>query len=67
VDASRKGLGLDFRGPKLLQATVGNAIVALPTLLSRNPLASPLAQATLHVTAVVHNLQSDLFLPPHES
>jgi hypothetical protein len=55
----------DFRGPKLLQANVGNAIAALPTLLSRNPLASPMAHATLHVTAVVHNPQSHLFLPPH--
>ena len=45
----------DFRGPKLLQANVGNASTALPTLLSRNPLASPLAHAILHVTAVVHN------------
>lgn len=55
----------DFRGPKLLQANVGNAIAAFPTLLSRNPLASPLAHAILHVTAVVHNPQSRLFLPPH--
>jgi hypothetical protein len=55
----------EFRGPKLIQANVGNAIAALPTLLSRNPLASPLAHAILHVTAVVHNPHSDLFLPPH--
>jgi hypothetical protein len=56
----------DFRGPKLLQANIGNAIATVPTLLSRNPLASPLAHAILHVTAVMHNPQSDLFLPPHE-
>jgi hypothetical protein len=56
----------DFRGPKLLQANIGNAIATLPTLLSRNPLASSLAHVILHVTAVIHAPQSDLFLPPHE-
>jgi hypothetical protein len=56
----------DFRGPKLLQASIGNAIATVPTLLSRNPLASPLAHVILHVTAVIHNPQSELFLPPHE-
>lgn len=55
----------DFRGPKLAQANLGNAIASLPTLLSLNPLASPITHAILHVAAVVHNPQSDLFLPPH--
>jgi hypothetical protein len=56
----------DFRGPKLAQANLGNAIATLPTLLAANPVASPLAHAILHVAAVVHDPQSDLFLPPHE-
>ena len=55
----------DFRGAKLGQANLGNAIATLPTLLSRNPLASPLAHVMLHLAAVAHNPQSDLFLPPH--
>lgn len=55
----------DSRGPKLAQANLGNAIASLPTLLSLNPVASPIAHAILHVTAVTHNPQSDLFLPPH--
>jgi hypothetical protein len=55
----------DFRGPKLAQATLGNAIATLPTLLAATPVASPLAHAILHVVAVVHDPQSDLFLPPH--
>jgi len=57
----------DFRGPKLAQANLGNAIASLPTLLARNPVASPVAHGILHITAVVHNPQSELFLPPHES
>jgi len=56
----------DFRGPKVAQANLGNAIATLPTLLAANPVASPLAHAILHVAAVVHDPQSDLFLPPHE-
>jgi hypothetical protein len=56
----------DFRGLKLLRASIGNAIATVPTLLSGNPVASPLAHILLHVTAVIHNPQSDLFLPPHE-
>lgn len=56
----------DFRGPKLAQANLGNAIASLPTLLSLNPLASPIAHALLHIAAVTHNPQSDLFLPPHD-
>lgn len=55
----------DFRGPKLVQAIIGNAIATLPTLLSANPMASPLAHAILHIAALAHNPQSDLFLPPH--
>jgi hypothetical protein len=55
----------DFQGPKLAQANLGNAIATLPTLLSGNPLASPLAHALLHIAAVVHDPQSELFLPPH--
>jgi hypothetical protein len=37
----------------------------MPTLLSLNPLASPIAHAMLHVAAVTHDPRSDLFLPPH--
>ena len=55
----------DFRGPKLAQANLGNVIASLPTLLSGNPIASPIAHAILHIAAVAHNPQSDLFLPPH--
>jgi hypothetical protein len=55
----------DFRGAKLAQANLGNAIATLPTLLARNPVASPLAHAILHIAAVAHDPRSELFLPPH--
>jgi hypothetical protein len=56
----------DFRGPTLAQAILGNAIATLPTALAANPVGSPLAHVMLHIAAVVHDPQSDLFLPPHE-
>lgn len=55
----------DFRGAKLTQANLGNAIATVPTLLARNPVASPLAHAILHVATVAHDARSELFLPPH--
>ena len=55
----------DFRGTKLVQANIGNAIATLPTLIARNPAASVLAHVILHVAAVAHNPGSELFLPPH--
>ncbi len=56
----------DFRGPKLAQANLGNAIATLPTVLAANHVGSPLAHAILHVAVIIYDPQSDLFLPPHE-
>lgn len=38
-----------------------------PTLVTAKPIASPLGQVFLHVTAVVHSPETDLFLPPHRA
>jgi hypothetical protein len=56
----------DFRGSKLRKPVAGDAIWSLPTLLTLSPLGAPIAHAGLHVTAVVHDYETDLFLPPHE-
>ena len=42
-----------------------NAAWSLPTVLSANPIASPIAHAGMHVTAVVESYETDVFLPPH--
>lgn len=55
----------DFRSEKILQPNIGSTIGAVPTLVSANPLASPLAHVVLHATAVLHAPGSDLYLPPH--
>jgi hypothetical protein len=55
----------DFRTSRIVQPNIGSTIGAVPTLLTANPVASPLSHVFLHVTAVIHSPETDLFLPPH--
>lgn len=55
----------DFRSEQIVQPNIGSTIGAVPTILSGNPAASMLSHLFLHVTAVVHSPETDLFLPPH--
>jgi len=55
----------DFRGEKLRSPVAGDAIWSAPTLLTASPLGAPIAHVGLHVAAVVHSYDTDLFLPPH--
>ena len=55
----------DFRSNKVIQANIGNTIISVPTLVSANPIGSPIAHAALHISAVIHSPQTELFLPPH--
>lgn len=55
----------DFRSGKILQPNIGSAIGSLATLASANPVGSPIAHVFLHVTAVIHSPDTDLYLPPH--
>jgi hypothetical protein len=55
----------DFRGSKLRKPVAGDVIWSAPTLLTLNPIGAPLAHAALHVTAVAHSYDTDIFLPPH--
>ena len=55
----------DFRSGKVLQPNIGAAIGAVPTVLSANPVASPISHVALHVAAVLHVPDTDLYLPPH--
>jgi hypothetical protein len=56
----------EFRDGDVAKPLSGNAAWSLPTVLSANPIASPIAHAGLHVTAVVESYETDVFLPPHE-
>jgi hypothetical protein len=55
----------DFRSEKLAKPLAGDLVWSVPTLATLNPIGSPLAHVGLHVGAVVHNPQTELFLPPH--
>lgn len=57
----------DFRSRKILQPNVGATISAVPTLVSANPVASPVSHVVLHVTAVLHVPDTELYLPPHRT
>jgi xanthine/uracil permease len=55
----------DFRGSKLQKPVTGDLVWSVPTLSTLNPVGAPIAHVGVHITAVVHNYETDLFLPPH--
>jgi hypothetical protein len=55
----------EFRSTRIAQPNIGSTIGAVPTIVSGNPAASVLSHVFLHVTAVVHSPETELFLPPH--
>jgi hypothetical protein len=56
----------DFRSEKVRSPIAGDVVWSTPTLLTLNPIGSPIAHAGLHVSAVLHSYETDTFLPPHE-
>jgi hypothetical protein len=55
----------DFRSDKLRKPVTGDLVWSVPSLATLNPIGAPVAHVGLHVGAVVHNYNTDLFLPPH--
>jgi hypothetical protein len=55
----------DFRSKKIIQPNIGNTIISIPTLVTANPIGSPIAHAIMHMTAIIHSPKTELFLPPH--
>lgn len=56
----------DFRSEKLTKPMRGDVLWSVPTLVTSNPIGAPIAHAGMHVTAVLHDYETDLFLPPHD-
>ena len=56
----------DFRSEKVRQPVARDVVWSAPTLFTLNPIGAPIAHAGLHVSAVLHSYETDLFLPPHE-
>lgn len=57
----------DFRGEKLSKPLAGDVLWSAPTLLTLNPVGTPMAHIALHSAAVVHSYETETFLPPHSS
>jgi hypothetical protein len=55
----------DFRTGKIIEPNVGSTIMSVPTLVTANPVASPISHVMMHVAAVVHSPRTEVFLPPH--
>jgi hypothetical protein len=55
----------DFRSSKIRKPVTGDLVWSLPTLATLNPIGAPIAHVGLHIAAVTHSYDTDLFLPPH--
>jgi hypothetical protein len=55
----------DFRSRKIIEVNIGNTIISIPTLVSANPIGSPITHAIMHIAVVIHSPKTVLFLPPH--
>jgi hypothetical protein len=56
----------EFRSGKVAKPVAGDVAWSLPTLVTLNPIGAPIAHVGLHVSAVLHSYETDVFLPPHE-
>jgi hypothetical protein len=57
----------DFRSSKLRKPVTGDLVWSVPTLATLNPIGAPIAHVGVHIAAVTHNYNTDLFLPPHQT
>ena len=55
----------DFRSPMLARPVTADVVWSVPTLVTLNPIGAPIAHAGMHVSAVLHSYETDVFLPPH--
>ena len=55
----------EFRGPQLLGPLIGNAVLTVAFLVTRNPIAAIAPHVAMHMAAVLHGAASSVQLPPH--
>jgi hypothetical protein len=53
-----------YRDDGIRQPETGNALISAPMLLSTNPVGSVLDHAAMHVSAVLHDYETEVRLPP---
>jgi hypothetical protein len=58
-------LGYDtYRSDGVRAPETGNTIISLPALLTTNPLGSVVSHAAMHISAVAHEYETEVRLPP---
>jgi len=55
----------EFRGSEVVMPILGNDIMSLGMILTRNPLTAALSHAAMHVAAVLQGMETTIQLPPH--
>ena len=55
----------EYRNSDVVMPVIGNDIMSLAQILTRNPLSAILSHAAMHVAAVLHGKETMLQLPPH--
>jgi len=55
----------DFRSSLLARPVAADVVWSVPTLFTLNPIGAPITHGAMHVTAVVHSYETEVFLPPH--
>ena len=56
-----------YRDDGVANPEVGNTVISVPAIVSLNPVGSVVTHATMHVTAVIHAYETDVYLPPQTS
>jgi hypothetical protein len=55
----------EFQGRKVVSVIIGNIIITATYVLTGSPLAAVATHVIMHVTAVMHGMETTLQLPPH--
>ena len=55
----------EFRGPSVAAPVFGNGVMSLGYLLTTNPIAAVFSHVAMHISAVLHGLETTAQLPPH--
>jgi hypothetical protein len=55
----------EFRGSEVGMPILGNDLMSLGMILTRNPLTAMLSHAAMHIAAVIRGMEGTIQLPPH--
>jgi hypothetical protein len=56
---------VEYRGPQVIDPLIGNGVMTLGYVVTGSPLTAIGAHVALHVTSVLHGVETTVTLPPH--